>query len=84
MRGLGIQQGNLFSAAGPEQWVLKGRPICNIRQMVDTVLRVSDSEFEDLYVEMGRDSIPPEKLLLGRLLTELCTICSGRHMVEQL
>ncbi len=52
--------------------------------MVDQVLHALDSEFDALYAEMGRDSIPPEKLLRAQLLMALYTIRSERQLVEQI
>jgi len=43
-----------------------------------------DEEFNALYADFGRDSIPPEKLLRAQLLMALYTIRSERQLVEQI
>ena len=55
-----------------------------IRRMVDEALKALDSEFNSLYADFGRDSIPPEKLLRAQLLMALFTIRSERQLVEQI
>ena len=52
--------------------------------MVDEVLRALDDEFNALYANLGRDSVPPEKLLRAQLLMSLYTIRSERQLVEQI
>ena len=39
--------------------------------MVDEALKALDAEFNALYADLGRDSIPPEKLLRAQLLMAL-------------
>ena len=84
MRGPDIQQETLFSTVSPEQRVPKDHPLRPIRRMVDEALKALDSEFNALYADQGRDSIPPEKLLRAQLLMALYTICSERQRVEQI
>jgi len=55
-----------------------------IREMVNTALKELDADFNDLYSEMGRDSIPPEKLLRVQLLMAFYTISSERQLMEQI
>jgi len=78
MRGLDIQQETLFSTVSPEQRVTKDHPLRPIRRMVDEALEALDKEFNALYADFGRDSIPPEKLLRAQLLMALYTIRSER------
>ncbi len=84
MRGYDTQQDTLFSTVSPAQRVPKDHPLRPIRQMVDEALKALDVEFDALYAELGRDSIPPEKLLRAQLLMPLYTIRSERQLVEQL
>jgi hypothetical protein len=42
--------------------------------MVNTALKELDADFNELYSELGRDSIPPEKLLRAQLLMSFYTI----------
>jgi transposase len=84
MRGPDIQQDTLFSTVSPEQRVPKDHPLRPIRRMVDEALKALDGEFNALYADLGRDSIPPEKLLRAQLLMALYTIRSERQLVEQI
>ena len=84
MRGPDIQQDTLFSTVSPEQRVPKDHPLRPIRRMVDEALKALDAEFDALYADLGRDSIPPEKLLRAQLLMALYTIRSERQLVEQI
>ncbi len=66
MRGPDIRQETLFSTVSPEQQVPKEHPLRPIRRMVDEALEALDAEFDALYADLGRDSIPPEKRLRAR------------------
>ena len=59
MRGAGIQQDTLFSTVIPEERVPSDHPLRPIREMVNTTLKELDEEFNALYSDLGRDSIPP-------------------------
>jgi len=63
MRGADIQQDTLFSTVIPEERVPIDHPLRPIREMVNIALKALDEDFNALYSELGRDSIPPEKLL---------------------
>jgi transposase len=84
MRGSDIQQDTLFSTVSPEARVPKDHPLRPIRQMVDAALKALDRDFDALYSALGRDSIPPEKLLRAQLLMALYTIRSERQLMEQI
>ncbi|AOU96796.1 transposase [Acidihalobacter yilgarnensis] len=84
MRGADIQQDGLFSTVSPEQRVPKDHPLRPIRQMADEALAALDGDFDALYAGLGRDSIPPEKLLRAQLLMVLYSIRSERQLMEQL
>jgi len=64
--------------------VPQDHPLRPIRRMVDEALKALDGEFNALYADLGRDSIPPEKLLRAQLLMALYTIRSERQLVEQI
>ncbi len=68
MRGPDIHQDTLFSTVSPADRVPKDHPLRPIRQLVDTALLALDEDFDALYAEAGRDSIPPEKLLRAQLM----------------
>jgi transposase len=52
--------------------------------MVDTALSELQAQFEAMYAQGGRPSIPPEKLLRALLLQLLYTVRSERQLMEQL
>lgn len=84
MRGTDKRQESLFSYVSPEHRVPKTHPLRPIRAMVDAALAAMDAEFEALYADEGRPSIPPEYLLRGSLLQIFYTIRSERLLMEQL
>ena len=84
MRGSDIQQDSLFSTVSPDSRVPKDHPLRPIRIMVDQSLKALDKDFDALYSDFGRDSIPPEKLLRAQLLMVFYTIRSERQLMEQI
>jgi transposase len=52
--------------------------------MVDAALSELQAQFEAMYAQGGRPSIPPEKLLRALLLQLLYTVRSERQLMEQL
>ena len=84
MRGKDIQQSAMFSYVSPEERVPADHPLRPIRTMVDVVLKGLSRSFGQLYVDWGRPSIAPEKLLRALLLQVLYTIRSERMLMEQL
>jgi hypothetical protein len=53
----------MFSYISPEQRVPADHPLRKIRALVDQVLKEMSPQFGKLYAEVGRPSIPPERLL---------------------
>jgi len=84
MRGDDFNQEDIFSYISPEKRVPKDHPLRPIRKMVDAVLADLSRCFSRLYSDVGRPSIPPEKLLRALLLQVLYTIRSERQLMEQL
>jgi transposase len=84
MRGEDQQQAHLFSYIAPEQRVPKDHPLRAVRRIVDRVLSRLSADFQDLYSETGRPSIPPERLLRALLLQVLYTVRSERLLMEHL
>ena len=84
MRGPDIQQDSLFSTVSPGSRVPKDHPFRPIQAMTDAALRELDADFNALYADSGRDSIPPEKLLRAQLLTAFYTIRSEQQLMEQI
>ena len=84
MRGKDTQQSAVFSYVSAEERVPMDHPLRPIRTMVDVVLKGLSQSFGRLYVNWGRPSIAPEKLLRALLLQVLYTIRSERMLMEQL
>src|SRR5881227_1059794 len=84
MRGPDHQQSAMFSYLSPEQRVPSDHPLRAVRQMADTILARLSHVFSKMYADIGRRSIPPEKLLRALLLQVLYTVRSERMLMEQL
>lgn len=84
MRGRESDQSGLFSYVSLEERVPKSHPLRRIRRYVDEALASLHEDFEGLYSDRGRPSIPPERLLKALLLQVLYSIRSERQLVEQL
>lgn len=84
MRGGDEQTAALFSYVSCEARVPSDHPLRPIRSIVDEALEVLSPEFEKLYSQLGRPSIPPEKLLRALLLQAFYSIRSERQLMEQL
>ena len=56
----------------------------SIRQSADKMLKQLSPQFEEMYSEIGRPSIAPEKLLRALLLQVLYTVRSERLLMEEL
>lgn len=84
MRGDDKQQFSVFSYVAPEDRVPADHPLRAIRESVDEALGAMSREFDQLYAEAGRPSIPPERLLRALLLQVFYSIRSERMLMEQL
>lgn len=74
----------MFSYVSPEQRVPHDHPLRAIRAQVDAILTEMSREFDTLYSDVGRPSIPPERLLRAQLLQIFYSIRSERLLMEQL
>jgi transposase len=85
MRGDDAQlQAGMFSYIALEDRIPTSHPLRAVRQLVDVVLAEMSPEFDGLYAEGGRRSIPPERLLRALLLQVFYSIRSERVLIEQL
>jgi transposase len=84
MRGADEQPGSMFSYVSLEERVPVDHPLRGIRRITDRALERLSPRFGTLYVNFGRPSIAPEKLLRALLLQALYTIRSERQLMEQL
>ena len=68
MSGSHVRSGQLFSDVGLEGWVPARHQLRAIRVIVNDALAALGDEFQSTYFDIGRPSIPPEKLLRKLLL----------------
>jgi transposase len=84
MRGLDQRTGELFSYVDLEARVRADHPLRPIRAIVNDALAALEGQFASLYAQVGRPSIPPEKLLRAMLLQAFYSIRSERQLMERL
>jgi transposase len=84
MRGTDQQQSHVFSYISPEQRVRKDHPLRPIRTMVDEILKQLSPQFDKMYANVGRPSIPPEQLLRAQLLQMFYSVRSERLLMEEM
>jgi len=84
VRGVDETSGSLFSYVDLEERIPPRHPLRKIRQVVNDALASLDAEFEALYIDFGRPSIPPERLIRASLLQILFSIRSVRQLMEQM
>ena len=59
-------------------------PLRAIKRLADQVLRDLSPLFDEMYAELGRPSIPPERLLKAKVLQALFTVRSEALLMEAL
>jgi transposase len=84
MRGRKQDQVSVACLLNVETMIPRDHPIRAIKGILGVVLREMDAHFEEMYAEAGRPSIPPERLLLSKVLMALYTIRSERQFCERL
>jgi transposase len=84
MRGDDPNAVHMFSYISPEQRVPADHPLRPIRRVTDAALAALSPRFALMYSDIGRPSVPPEKLLRALLLQVLYSIRSERQLMEQL
>ena len=84
MRGKDGQQSGMFSYVSTEERIPPEHPLRGIGQLMDVTLKELSREFGQMYSDLGRPSIPPEKLLRALLLQALYSVRSERQLMEQL
>ena len=84
MRGVDEQTGSLFSYVDLEARIRPDHPLRPVRAIVNEALTALQQEFAPLYAQVGRPSIPPEKLLRAMLLQAFYSIRSERQLMERL
>jgi transposase len=76
MRGIKDGQVSVAWLLNVETMISLDHPIRAIKGILGFVPREIDVHFEEMYAESGRPSIPPERLLLAKVLMALYTIRS--------
>jgi transposase len=84
MRGADETSVSLFSYVDLEARIPARHPLRTIRQVVNEALASLDAEFEALYTDFGRPSIPPERLIRASLIQILFSVRSERQLMEQM
>lgn len=84
MRGPQEKQDDLFSYVSMEDRIPQDHPLGRIKSLLEPLLHDLSREFDKLYADTGRRSIPPEYLLKASLLQMLYSIRSERLLVEEI
>ncbi len=84
MRGEVDTQLSMVTLRNPEDFVPKGHPIRGVKKLADAALKEMSPNFDAMYSQRGRPSIPPEVLLKASLLMALYSVRSERLFCEQL
>ena len=84
MRGVDVSQPKLFVTRTVADFVPKDHPLRAMRALVDEALESLDGLFDDIYADIGKASVAPERLIRASLLQVLYTIRSERQLVEQI
>ena len=74
MRGTDEASGSLFSFVDLEERIPARHPLRKMRQVVNDALASLDADFEALYTDFGRPSVPPERLIRASLIQILFSI----------
>jgi transposase len=84
MRGTENKQDKLFSYVSQENRIPQNHPMRKLRELIDPILQKMSPQFDQMYAEEGRPSIPPEYLLRASLVQVLYSIRSERLLMEEL
>ncbi len=84
MRGKREPQVTMLAFVDPEGRVPRDHPLRTIKRLADQALATLSPEFDRMYAQVGRPSIPPERLLKASLLIDLYSVRSERAFCEEL
>lgn len=84
MRGTENKQDKLFSYVSQEKRIAQNHPMRKLRELIDPILQKMSPQFDQMYADEGRPSIPPEYLLRASLVQVLYSIRSERLLMEEL
>ena len=83
MRGADVQQSGLFSYVSVESRIPANHPLRAVRALLDEALASMSRDFDRVYAEGGRGSVPPERLVRALVLQVLYSIRSEQLLMEQ-
>jgi len=84
MRGRREPQVSMLAFVDLEARVAPDHPLRTIKVLADRALEALSPEFDRMYADVGRPSIPPERLLKASLLIALYSVRSERAFCEDL
>lgn len=84
MRGRDLRNETMFSYVRLDSRIPPEHPLRVIRRITDRALGALSERFEAMYAQVGRPSVPPEKLLRALLVQAFYTVRSERQLMEQL
>lgn len=84
VRGKHDPQVTMLAFVDLEERVSLDHPLRTIQRLADAALAALSPEFDRMYAEGGRPSIPPERLLKASLLIDLYSVRSERAFCEEL
>jgi len=82
MRGQLDPQADMLCLVSPESFVPADHPLRQIKPLADQALQRLSPKLDAMYAQLGRPSIPPERLLKAKLLQAFFTIRSETLLVE--
>ncbi len=84
MRGREDEQGEMLLSITPDALVPRDHPIRRIRAITDAASKALSPAFAEMYSDIGRPSVAPERLLKASSLMALYSIPSERQFCERL
>jgi len=84
VRGRQEPQVSMLTFIDAETRVPPNHPLRTIKRVADEALRALSPQFDRMYADGGRPSIPPERLLKASLLIALYSVRSERAFCEEL
>ncbi|XQZ41668.1 IS5 family transposase [Paracoccus yeei] len=84
MRGTDEASGSLFSYVDLEERIPAHHPLRKIRQVVNDALAGLSADFDAVYVDFGRPSIAPKRLIRASPVQILFSVRSERQLMEQM
>ena len=84
VRGRHEPQVTMLAFIDLETRVAPDHPLRVIKKLADQALKALSPDLDRMYADVGRPSIPPERLLKSSLLIALYSVRSGRGFCEQL